>query len=496
MNNENPNLYSDNNEELNSTNAQQTSSEGNAAESIPSPERISYSVPMADSVEPDSIPMSDVESPNLSVNNGQLDSTNSPVSADSTDATDNTEKSAINMEFKPRKTPTWLIVLVCVISVLYVAVSSILIITIMNKSPNQPTPSNASTSSPEQSAQSAPALEDVPIEEHLTISESKRSLGARTAEGSLTVKEISEKVRPSVVGVACETQGAFSSGSFDSVGSGIIMTADGYIITNNHVIEGASKIQVILDDGTTYGARLIGSDARSDLAVIKIEASDLPAAEFGDSDQLEQGDPAVAIGNPAGLQLQNTVTYGIISAINRDIIVDDRAMTLIQTDASINPGNSGGPLVNEFGQVIGINTIKVGVSYYEGLGFAIPMNTVKPIVDELISVGYIKGRPSIGITGMTISESDYAYYGLPAGLLVEYVHPQSDAFKKGLRRGDVITHLNGEAFTSTAEIRKLRDNYKAGDTITLTVYRNSKTADIEVILMDEALLPATESYSN
>ena len=297
MNNENPNLYSDNNEELNSTNAQQTSSEGNAAESIPSPERISYSVPMADSVEPDSIPMSDVESPNLSVNNGQLDSTNSPVSADSTDATDNTEKSAINMEFKPRKTPTWLIV--CVISVLYVAVSSILIITIMNKSPNQPTPSNASTSSPEQSAQSAPALEDVPIEEHLTISESKRSLGARTAEGSLTVKEISEKVRPSVVGVACETQGAFSSGSFDSVGSGIIMTADGYIITNNHVIEGASKIQVILDDGTTYGARLIGSDARSDLAVIKIEASDLPAAEFGDSDQLEQGDPAVAIGNPA-----------------------------------------------------------------------------------------------------------------------------------------------------------------------------------------------------
>ena len=171
MNNENPNLYSDNNEELNSTNAQQTSSEGNAAESIPSPERISYSVPMADSVEPDSIPMSDVESPNLSVNNGQLDSTNSPVSADSTDATDNTEKSAINMEFKPRKTPTWLIVLVCVISVLYVAVSSILIITIMNKSSNQPTPSNASTSSPEQSAQSAPALEDVPIEEHLTISE-------------------------------------------------------------------------------------------------------------------------------------------------------------------------------------------------------------------------------------------------------------------------------------------------------------------------------------
>ena len=163
-------------------------------------------------------------------------------------------------------------------------------------------------------------------------------------------------------------------------------------------------------------------------------------------------------------------------------------MTLIQTDASINPGNSGGPLVNEFGQVIGINTVKVGISYYEGLGFAIPINTAKPIIDELISTGYIKGRPSIGINGQSISARDAAFYGLPEGLYIEYVHPYSDAFRKGLRRGDVITKMNGTKLSSTAEIKKIRDDFKAGDEVTLTVYRNGREEDLKIVLMDEAAL--------
>lgn len=392
----------------------------------------------------------------------------------------------VNIRYKKKKTPGWIIALICIFGALYLAVSIFAITKIISGgsfSSEKKLPSFFS----EEPLDSFPGSpnDSGKIEEHLVQNESPVSAGAKTTEGALTVKQISQKVRTSVVGVTGQSSNSFSS---SSVGSGIIMSSDGYIITNNHVIEGMTAINVVLDDGTAYSARIIGSDARTDLAVIKVDAKGLTPAEFGDSDKLEQGDPAIAIGNPAGLQLQNTVTSGIISAINRDIIIEDRTMTLIQTDASINPGNSGGPLVNEFGQVIGINTIKVGISYYEGLGFAIPINTAKPIIDELISNGYIKGRPSIGINGQSISARDAAFYGLPEGLYVEYVHPHSDAFRKGLRRGDVITKMNGTKLSSTAEIKKIRDNFKAGDKVTLTVFRNAKEVDMTIILMDEATL--------
>ena len=382
---------------------------------------------------------------------------------------------------RQRRTPTWVIALICVVGALYLIISAALIVAFFKLSPNL-----TNTLKNEIIEE---VIDDEPeIQEHLFIQDSPVSEGAKTTDDALTVKQISKKVRSSVVGVTCQNAQSFSA---SSVGSGIIMSSDGYIITNNHVIEGMTTIDVVLDDGTTHPARLIGSDARSDLAVIKVNATDLPAAEFGDSDKLEQGDPAIAIGNPAGLQLQNTVTSGIISAINRDIVIEDRTMTLIQTDASINPGNSGGPLVNEFGQVIGINTVKVGISYYEGLGFAIPINTAKPIIDELISNGYIKGRPSIGITGQSITARDAAFYGLPEGIYIEYVHPHSDAFKKGLRRGDVITKMNGTKLSSSEEIKRIRDNFKAGDEVTITIYRNGATEDVKIILMDEATLSST-----
>ena len=401
---------------------------------------------------------------------------------------DDSSKRPINMNYKQKRTPTWGIILLCVLGTLYL-LFSIFVITSKFK-----TFGNSNGFSPfrrdpkSQFFSNAPSAEppsDSPIEEHLIQHETPISKGAKTTEGALTVKEISQKVRISVVGVIGQSADSFSS---SSVGSGIIMSSDGYIITNNHVIEGMTAISVVLDDGTTYDAKVIGADAHTDLAVIKVDATNLAAAEFGNSDVLEQGDPAIAIGNPAGLQLQNTVTFGIISAINRDIVIEDRAMTLIQTDASINPGNSGGPLVNEFGQVIGINTIKVGISYYEGLGFAIPINTAKPIIDELITNGYIKGRPSIGINGQSISARDAAFYSLPEGLYVEYVHPKSDAYKKGLRRGDVITKMNGTKLSSTAEIKKIRDNFKAGDEVTITIFRNGKEIDLKILLMDEAEL--------
>ncbi len=390
----------------------------------------------------------------------------------------------INMQYKKKKTSGWIIALICVFGAIYLAGSVFVISSFIKRSDfsfDKPLPSFFS----EEPIDTLPDSTENNVVEHLVQNESPMSAGAKTTEGALTVKQISQKVRTSVVGVIGQSANSFSS---SSVGSGIIMSSDGYIITNNHVIEGMTAINVVLDDGTSYQARIIGSDARTDLAVIKVEATNLVPAEFGDSDKLEQGDPAIAIGNPAGLQLQNTVTSGIISAINRDIIIEDRSMTLIQTDASINPGNSGGPLLNEFGQVIGINTIKVGISYYEGLGFAIPINTAKPIIDELITNGYIKGRPSIGINGQSISARDAAFYGLPEGLYVEYVHPHSDAFKKGLRRGDVITKMNGTKLSSTAEIKKIRDDFKAGDKVTLTIFRNGKETDMTIMLMDEAML--------
>ena len=214
-----------------------------------------------------------------------------------------------------------------------------------------------------------------------------------TADG-MAGEDIYKKVNPSVVSVISTTSEGTGSGS------GVIMSKDGYIITNNHVVDGAQSVSVQLSDGTSLDAKIIGTDEQTDLAVIKVTpTSDLTAAEFGDSDELEPGEYAYAIGSPGGVQFANTITGGRISAINRDLTVNDRVMTLIQTDASINNGNSGGALINKYGQVVGITSAKLsgnafGSATVEGMGFAIPINTAKDIVDELIQNGYVSGRPS------------------------------------------------------------------------------------------------------
>lgn len=399
----------------------------------------------------------------------------------------------INMQVKKKKKRRWIPVLITCLVVFYVALTAVLVVGVgravrgLNVHFDPATGMLEIQSSLGRNPTGAQPQDqdDTNVEEHLQIQDTPESSDPASPDGKLTVKEIAKKVRSSVVGVIAEGSANFNN---SSVGSGIIMSADGYIITNNHVIDSMNKITVVLDDSTNYTAYVVGTDSRTDLAVLKIDADNLPAASFGDSEKLEQGDLAVAIGNPAGIQLQNTVTTGVISAINRNIVVEDEEMTLIQTDASINPGNSGGPLVNEYGQVIGINTVKIGVSYYEGLGFAIPINTAKPIIDELISRGYVKGRPSIGINGTMLTEREATFYGLAKGMYVDYVHPNSDAYKKGLQAGDVITKMNGKDLSSTEEIKKIRDEHKAGDTITLTVFRQGKTLDLSVILMDEAEL--------
>ena len=303
------------------------------------------------------------------------------------------------------------------------------------------------------------------------------------ADGALSLQEIYKKCIGSVVSITASAQSGKSSGT------GIVLSADGYLITNHHVIENAQVIAVQTSDDRQFQASIIGSDEASDLAVLKVDATDLQPAEFGDSGKLAVGDRVVAIGDPLGAQLRGTMTSGIVSAINRDLEVNDRTMTLIQTDAALNNGNSGGPLINCYGQVIGINTMKLR-SYYsttaEGLGFAIPMAVAKPILEELMENGYVAGRPAIGISYDTLPLAFRIYYNLPEGVYISAVYDGSDAQAKGVAAGDIITAVNGTRVTSIDELNRVKNQFTAGDSITLTLYNGGSYRDVAVILIDQA----------
>ena len=303
------------------------------------------------------------------------------------------------------------------------------------------------------------------------------------ADGALSLQEIYKKCIGSVVSITASAQSGKSSGT------GIVLSADGYLITNHHVIENAQVIAVQTSDNRQFQAAIVGSDEASDLAVLKVDATDLQPAEFGDSGKLAVGDRIVAIGDPLGAQLRGTMTSGIVSAINRDLEVNDRTMTLIQTDAALNNGNSGGPLINCYGQVIGINTMKLR-SYYsttaEGLGFAIPMAVAKPILEELMENGYVAGRPAIGISYDTLPLAFRIYYNLPEGVYISAVYDGSDAQAKGVAAGDIITAVNGTRVTSIDELNRVKNQFTAGDSITLTLYNGGSYRDVEVTLIDQA----------
>lgn len=302
----------------------------------------------------------------------------------------------------------------------------------------------------------------------------------------LTVPQIIAKARPSVVAIS--TVSGWSTGT----GSGVIMTEDGTIMTNAHVVSGAQSITVRVMDGTEYEATLLGMDEKTDLAVIKIDATGLTPAEFGDSSSIVQGEIAVAIGNPLGLAFEGSVTQGIISAVSREIEVDGRTMTYIQTDAAINPGNSGGALINKYGQVVGITSAKLSSSAFsdtsiEGMGFAIPMNTAKEIVDELIANGYIAGRPSLGITGRNLTAQEAMSANVPQGVYVYSVDERANAANEGLLAGDIITAVEGNEITTMDEINAVKEEMQAGDKLDITVYRMSagKFIDLTITLTDQ-----------
>ena len=294
--------------------------------------------------------------------------------------------------------------------------------------------------------------------------------------GALSTPDIIQKVLPSVVGITTAT--ASGAGS----GSGIVFSEDGYIVTNQHVIKDAISITATLSDGSEYEAALVGQDERTDLAVIKIAASNLTAAAIGNSDELVQGETVLVIGNPLGETLSGSTTQGIVSALGREIEVEGRIMHYLQTDAAVNPGNSGGPLVNAAGLVVGVTSAKISSSYTEGLGFAIPINEAVPVIEELINNGYVTGRPIIGISGENVSAQVSALYKIPEGVYVRYIDPDSGAYSAGIQPGDVITALNGKEIKTISELNNERDNYSAGDTVTLTVFRSGNVRNIDVVL--------------
>ena len=300
----------------------------------------------------------------------------------------------------------------------------------------------------------------------------------------LSVKEVSKQVANSVVEIQTEsvaTNSFFPQAVQSGAGSGVILSKDGYIVTNHHVINGADKIVVITNDGTTYPAKLIGHDAATDLAIVKIEAKDLQPATLGKSSNLVVGDTAIAVGNPLG-KLGGTVTNGIISALDREITIDNQQMHLLQTNAAINPGNSGGGLFNDHGELIGIVNAKSSGEDIEGLGFAIPIDRAKPIIENLISNGYVKGRPSIGVM---LSMANNPYDQNNSAVFVVDVVEGSAAEKAGIKKGDQILKIDDEAISDVTDIKMIMAEHKAKDTVTIKVLRENETKNIKVVL-DEA----------
>lgn len=299
----------------------------------------------------------------------------------------------------------------------------------------------------------------------------------------LSYNEIFQKCSPSVVGIK-----SFDGKSSDSYswGSGIVVSSDGYILTNTHVIDEGERATVQLYDGTTCAAKLVAADSQSDVAILKIEKTGLTPAVFASSKNIRTGDAVCAIGNPLSPDYSLTMTSGIISATSREVSYNGAVMKLLQTDTSINEGNSGGPLFNDRGQVIGITNMKIVSSFsnIEGIGFAIPSDTLQSIVAALMNDGAVYGRSTIGVTVGPISEDIADYYDIPVGLYVSEVLDNSDAQKQGIKKGDIITKVNGKDAHSTSDIAEEKSKLDIGDEISFTVWRSGSTFKVSVKIMD------------
>lgn len=307
----------------------------------------------------------------------------------------------------------------------------------------------------------------------VNITQGQSPISGRTE--AVDVTDVVDAVRPTVVEITTESVSSGNSllGQYVSqgAGSGVIMSSDGYIITNNHVVEGARTIAVRTADGSEYEAKLVGTDPSTDLAVIKVEAQNLQAATFGNSNDLKVGSVAIAIGNPLG-SLGGTVTTGIISALDREIVIDNETMTLLQTDAAINPGNSGGGLFDASGNLIGIVNAKQSATGIEGLGFAIPISDAVDVLQELIEKGAVTSRPLLGVSLQEMKD----------GIYIMQVSQGGSADGAGLETGDRIVSFDGTEISSVAQLKQLLRKHKIGDTVTMEVERNGRQGTVDVQL--------------
>ena len=335
------------------------------------------------------------------------------------------------------------------------------------------------------------------------------TLAAKSQKGSVVVQSVERRPRNlenipvtliNIPSVAALTQNSVVEIRTESVtnslflrqfvtegaGSGVIISEDGYIVTNNHVIQDARAITVALHDGTTYEAQLIATDSKMDIGVIKIEASGLTPAILGDSDSLSVGEPVVAVGNPLG-QLGGTVTDGIVSALDREIILNNERRNLLQTNAAINPGNSGGGLFNADGELVGIVVAKSSGEDVEGLGFAIPINDAKPIIEDLIAQGYVGGRVSLGVTALDLTSPQLAaQYGYKTpGVYVQSVVENSSAAAGGLQPGDCFVSINGTAIEAISDVTTILNDSSVGDQLEVTVKRDGKIVELTITLQEK-----------
>lgn len=427
--------------------------------------------------------------------------------------TENTEK--------PHKKRSFLKAVAFILSLVIVGAGSVQVYKYTEKNPKISTIENDSSEESENSEESEESESINAVgNTNPTSSESEQLpslIDLASRKNAMSVPDIVENSMPSVVGVSATfeyTQQSIDIWGFGTpsnqtreikgTGTGIIMTDDGYIITNAHVVYDTSEyncgdaksVSVVLSDETEYEAKVMGRDVETDIAVLKIDAKNLKAAEFGDSNDLKVGELVIAIGNPLGFELFGSVTSGIISAIDREITVNEKQMKLIQTDAAINSGNSGGPLLNSCGQVIGINSSKISSSYgsasIEGLGFAIPISEAKIIIDDLINYGYVTGRPQIGIQTQNVSDTISRFYGIPVGVYVVSVSEGSSAEFAGIKEGDVIIGIQGEPVENLNELNEIKNKYKAGDEIKLTISRQGESEDIEISLVLQEVTPDKE----
>lgn len=323
----------------------------------------------------------------------------------------------------------------------------------------------------------------------------KEGLGAnvqlgRETESKLTPSDIGRLASPAVVAIntKARVRGIFGSvGTVQGAGSGVLISADGYIVTNNHVIEGSEQITVNLASGASLTAQVVGRDSATDLAVIKVEGQNLPYLEMGDSSNVQLGDQVVAIGNPLG-ELEGSLTVGYISGTNRTVSVKEdsgRVLTmygLFQTDAAINQGNSGGALINMEGQLIGINSVKNLAVGVEGLGFAIPTNTVRPIVQDLIEHGEVMDRPTLGIVGIPVRAEMIQEFDYPQGIYIRMVVSGGPAEKAGLKKGDVLTGIDGKKVASMSDVQAIKSGLRAGDSVKIEFVRSGETMETDLTL--------------